>query len=92
MARIVAVELSRRSFYLTVGSFELAGERRTADWPAQWSYLREAGSLEIWGGRTYLCVARKRPSIATVTGAAAEGTSDRAKGEVLPFKRPVRAA
>ena len=94
MSPIVAVELSHRSFYLTVGPFELAGERRTAEWPAQWTYLREAGSLELWGGRTYVCIARRRrdtPAVPPVS-VSADNASEPPQCQVVAFKGPIRAA
>ncbi|MBV9655518.1 MAG: hypothetical protein JOZ42_13250 [Acetobacteraceae bacterium] len=93
MARVFSAELSRRSLFLAAGRIELAGEWRTADWPRQWSYLVEPGSRELWLGRLYICVARKRASHSLAVASQHVGTEAAAAREcqILSFKAPVRA-
>ena len=65
---VISVELSHRSFYVSVGSLELYGELVTKDWPKQWARLSEPGSLELWMGRAYFRVARKQRRVMRETG------------------------
>jgi hypothetical protein len=56
---LFSAELFRRAIYLELGPLEITGERRSAEWPRALMWQRERGSIELWVGRAYLCVARR---------------------------------
>lgn len=94
MHRVISAELSRRSFYLSVGPLEAYGEWRSADWPKLWSRAREPGSYELWLGRAYLCVSRARQETSEPSPAPPQPAPNGEPNEcrILAFKAPIRAA
>ena len=87
---VISVELSYRSFYVSIGSMELYGELVAKGWPKQWARLSEPGSLELWIGRAYFRLARKqRPHAGgTIQIKPVSGEAEPADCQVLPFKVP----